>query len=59
MGLLWTTDQLVAATYKAHNKHKRQTSMPTSGLEPAIPVTEQPYAYVLDRRLTVIGQFWQ
>jgi len=33
--------------------------MPTSGLEPAITAIEGPYAYVLDRRLTVFGQFWQ
>jgi hypothetical protein len=30
--------------------------MPISGLEPAIPAIEGPYAYVLDRRLTV-GQY--
>jgi hypothetical protein len=25
-----------------HNTHKRQTSMPPSGFEPAIPVSERP-----------------
>ena len=40
-GLLWTSDQLVAeaATYTSHNISKRRTSVPSAGLEPAIPFT--------------------
>jgi len=39
VGLIWASDQLVteAATFTTHNKHKRRTSMPSAGLEPAIP----------------------
>jgi hypothetical protein len=33
-----------------HNTHKRQTSMPSVGFEPAIPVTERPQTDALDRR---------
>jgi hypothetical protein len=38
-GLLWTSDQLVAkaATYTSHNVSNRSTSVPSAGLEPAIP----------------------
>jgi len=38
VGLLWTSYQLVveAATYSAHNKHKRPTSMSSAGFEPTI-----------------------
>ena len=40
VGLLWTSDQLVAeaTTYKTHNKHNRRTSMPSVECEPTIPV---------------------
>ena len=31
-----------------HNKYKRRTSMPTAGLEPAIPAMERPQTYNLD-----------
>ena len=36
-----TSDQLVAeaATYTTHNKHKRPTSVPSAGLEPAVPTS--------------------
>jgi hypothetical protein len=38
VGLLWTIDQLVADLYfTTHNIHKKQTSTPTSGFEPATP----------------------
>jgi hypothetical protein len=43
VGLLWTSEQLVAetATYTTHNKHKRKTSMPSAGFEPAIPAIKR------------------
>ena len=42
VGLLWTSDQLVAeaATYTSHNKHKRRTSMPSARFELAIPAVK-------------------
>ena len=48
--LLWTSDQLVAgaATYITHNKHKKQTSVPSVGLESAISTVEQLQTYALD-----------
>jgi len=38
------SDQLFAedAAYTTHKKHKRRTSMPSAGLEPAIPAIKQP-----------------
>jgi hypothetical protein len=43
LGLLCTSDQPVteAATYTTHNKHKRRTSLPSAGFEPAIPASER------------------
>jgi hypothetical protein len=35
-------------------KHKRQTSMPLEGFEPAIPATKWPQTYALDRAATGI-----
>ena len=32
-----------------HNIHKRQTSMPPAVFEPAIPASERPQTYALDR----------
>ena len=32
-----------------HNTHKRQTSMPPAGFEPAIPASEWPQTHALDR----------
>jgi len=32
-----------------HNTHNRQTSMPSSGFESAIPASERPQTYALDR----------
>jgi len=32
---------------KTHNIHKRQTSIPTAGFEPAIPVSEKPQTFSL------------
>ena len=51
-----------------HNIHKRHTSMPTAGFEPAIPANEQPQTLASDRAATGIGHwtirryilsFWQ
>jgi len=38
-----------------HNNHKRHTSMPPAGFEPAIPAIEQPQTHALDRAGTGIG----
>jgi hypothetical protein len=35
-----------------HNTHKRQTSRPPAGFEPAIPVSERPETHALDRAVT-------
>jgi hypothetical protein len=53
--LLYTSDQLVieAATYTIYKKHKRRTSMPSVGFEPAILATEQPQTHALDHTDTV------
>jgi len=40
---------------KTHNNHKRQTSMPTTGFEPAIPASEWPKTHALDRVVNGIG----
>ena len=37
-----------------HNTHNSQTSMPTAGFEPAIPASERPQSYALDRAATGI-----
>ena len=53
--LLWTRDRPVAetSTREANNTHKRQ-SWP-SGFETAIPASERPQTYALDRAATGIG----
>jgi len=58
VGLLWTSDQLVAeaATYTTHNKHKWKTSIPSSEFEPAIPKNEWPRTQALDSTTPGIGQ---
>ena len=38
-----------------HNNHKRQTSFPLVGFEPAIPATYRPQTHALDRAATAIG----
>jgi hypothetical protein len=55
VGHLWTSDQLVAdtAAYTTHNKHKRRTSTPSRGFEPAIPAIDWPQTHTLDR--TALG----
>jgi hypothetical protein len=53
ISLLWTSDQPVAEASTQDNttcKHKRQTSMPRAGFEPAIPA--------LDRAATGIGSLF-
>jgi hypothetical protein len=37
------------------NTHTRETSIPPAGFEPAIPVSERPQTYALDRAVTEIG----
>jgi hypothetical protein len=37
-----------------HNTHKRKTSMPPVGFEPAIPASERPQTHALDRAATGI-----
>jgi len=57
VGLLWTSDQLVAeaATYTAHNKRKGRISVPSEGFKPAIPAIKRFQTYALDRTATGIG----
>jgi hypothetical protein len=38
-----------------HNTHNKQTSMPPVGFEPAIPASERPPTYTLDRAATGMG----
>jgi len=48
VGLLWTSDQLVAQTSTwQHNTHNRQTSVPLEGFEPTIPTSERPLGSAL------------
>jgi hypothetical protein len=42
--------------YSATYKHKRQTSMPWAGFEPAIPATKRPQTYASDRMVTGIDE---
>jgi hypothetical protein len=54
LGLLWTSDLLVAETYylTTHNIHNRQV-----GLKPKISAGERPQTHVLDRTATGTGAF--
>ena len=49
---VWTICQLVteAATYKTHNKDKRQAAIPSAVFEPAIPASVWSQTKALDRR---------
>jgi hypothetical protein len=51
------SDKLVAegATYTTHNKHKRQTSMPSTGFKLGIPATNWLQANALNRTVTGNG----
>jgi len=40
---------------RTHNTHNRQTSMPPTGFEAAIPAGERPQTYVLDSAATGTG----
>jgi hypothetical protein len=55
--LLWTTDQPVTekSTLTTHNTHKRQTSIPPAGFEPAIPASERSQTHAIDRAASGIG----
>jgi hypothetical protein len=56
LGILWTSDQLVAETSdNTHNPHKRQTSMPLAGFKPAATASDQPRVHALDRGSTGIS----
>ena len=58
VGLLWTSDQLVAETSTwQHTQRNRQTSMPPAGFEPAVPVGDHPQTDALDRSATGIGLY--
>jgi hypothetical protein len=57
---LWHTTVDTTPTYKrsvldlyltTHNTHKRQTSMPPAGLEPAIPASEWPQTHAMAQPL--------
>jgi hypothetical protein len=61
--LSWITDRPVteASTCTTHNTHKKQTSMPLAGIEPAIPKNERPQSFVIDPAATEMEQkaiFW-
>ena len=49
VGLLWTSDQLVAET-STWQHTAQQTSMPPVGFEPTISAGERPQTYALDAR---------
>ena len=56
IGLLWTSDQLVAKTSTwQHNTHNRQMYMPPLGFEPTISAGERPQTYTLDRAVSGTG----
>jgi len=52
------SDQLVTyvASYTTDNKHKRWTSRPSAGCEPAIQAIERLKNYALDRMGTGTGK---
>jgi hypothetical protein len=56
VGLLCTSDQPLRGDLylTTHDTHKRETSMPLAGIEPAIPVSERPQTHALDRAATGI-----
>jgi len=58
VGLLWSSDQLVAKTslyLTTHNTHKRQTSILPAGFEPSIPASQRLKTYALYRAATGNG----
>ena len=52
-GLLWSSDRPVAET--THNIRNRQTFIPPTGFEPAIPASQRPQNHAIDRAATGIG----
>ena len=55
VGLLWTSDQLVAEVAQPHNKHKARTSLPSAGFEPAFLAKFRLQTCALDRTATRIS----
>jgi hypothetical protein len=49
------TKRLLLTQDNTTYKHKRQTSMPLTGIKPAIPETKLPHTYTLDHAATRIG----
>ena len=59
VGLLWTSDQLVAKTSTwQHTQHSQQINIHASqwGFEPTISAGERPQTYALDRVATGTGK---
>jgi len=55
VGLLWSSDKPDAETsFRQHNTHKTQSSMPPAGFEHAIPASEWPQTHASDRADTGI-----
>lgn len=44
--------------YTTSNEHKKQTSMPSAGLEPAIPASNQPQTYAFVYTAIGIGYIY-
>ena len=57
-GFLWASDQpdTKTSTRSARYIHKRQTSMPPAGFEPAVPKRERPQTQVIVCAATRIGK---
>jgi hypothetical protein len=57
VGLLWTSDQLVAETStRQHTTLTTDTSIPPVGFEPTISAGERPQTYGIDRAATGTGK---
>jgi len=57
VGLLWTSDQLVAEAATNTNTHNRRKSIPSAEFEPAILGIKRLHTYALDSTATGIGNF--
>jgi hypothetical protein len=59
LGLLWTSDHLVAdvATCTTHNKHKRRISMSSARFETPILALKRPQTYTLGQTDIGLGRF--
>jgi len=57
VGILWTSDQLVAenANHTTHNKNQRQTTVHTAGFKTIFPAIKRLPTYASDRTTTAIG----